>query len=379
MMLQRLVFCFCTGLLAVHALAGDSTIRSTGVSAVHEWGTFTSVAGPDGMPVVWLPLSGPPDLPCFVYRLGILGAKAGMSATVRMETPVIYFYAPHPTSINVHVDLPSGTITEWYPQATTSPAQQTGSRIEWKSVNVLPDLKPEYPVENKPSHYYAARDTGAAPLRLGAQEEKLIFYRGIASFPIPLSATITSNGKLNLRTDGPTPIPSAIVFEHRQGKVAWRRLSELKGQLTLDLPDSAGDLTSLRDQLAEILTAQGLYPKEARAMVETWRDSWFEQGTRLFYIVPRAMVDSVLPLKLDPPPAEVARVFVGRIEILSPWMRTGIEHALAAEDISTLQKYGRFLQPFLTGVRHAPLTPRVNAFINAANDRLLSDSRGCAK
>jgi len=35
---------------------------------VHEWGTFTSVAGPDGKAAQWLPLAGPGDLPCFVER-----------------------------------------------------------------------------------------------------------------------------------------------------------------------------------------------------------------------------------------------------------------------------------------------------------------------
>ena len=34
--------------------------------AVHEWGTFTTVAGEDGRAIEWLPLSGPTDLPCFV-------------------------------------------------------------------------------------------------------------------------------------------------------------------------------------------------------------------------------------------------------------------------------------------------------------------------
>src|SRR4029077_3205441 len=33
---------------------------------VHEWGTFTSIAGNDGQAVRWLPLSGPSDLPSFV-------------------------------------------------------------------------------------------------------------------------------------------------------------------------------------------------------------------------------------------------------------------------------------------------------------------------
>jgi hypothetical protein len=39
--------------------------------------------------------------------------------------------------------------------------------------------------------------------------------------------------------------------------------------------------------LADNLVEFGLYRKEAEPMVETWRDSWFEEGIRLFYIVPR--------------------------------------------------------------------------------------------
>ena len=30
-------------------------------------------------------------------------------------------------------------------------------------------------------------------------------------------------------------------------------------------------------------------------MVATWRDSWFEEGMRVFYLTPRSVVDSVLP------------------------------------------------------------------------------------
>lgn len=36
--------------------------------SVHEWGTFTSIAGMDGGAVGWTPLSGRDDLPCFVDR-----------------------------------------------------------------------------------------------------------------------------------------------------------------------------------------------------------------------------------------------------------------------------------------------------------------------
>src|SRR5207249_2670553 len=46
--------------------------------------------------------------------------------------------------------------------------------------------------------------------------------------------------------------------------------------------------------------------------------SWFgEQGTRLFYVVPRSLTDAVLPLTIEPRPDEILRVLVGRMEILS--------------------------------------------------------------
>ena len=55
---------------AIFLLAADSSTVQPNNLTVHEWGTFTSVAGEDGDPVSWAPLSGPSDLPCFVHRLG---------------------------------------------------------------------------------------------------------------------------------------------------------------------------------------------------------------------------------------------------------------------------------------------------------------------
>lgn len=43
-------------------------------------------------------------------------------------------------------------------------------------------------------------------------------------------------------------------------------------------------------------------------MIATWRDAWFEEGTRLFYLVPRSAVDAMLPLQISPAPAALARV-----------------------------------------------------------------------
>jgi hypothetical protein len=86
-------------------------------------------------------------------------------------------------------------------------------------------------------------------------------------------------------------------------------------------------------------------------MVETWADSWFTEGARVFYIVPRALVDFQLPLSIVPEPAEIQRVFVGRLEVLSPRTKETIKHALRAGDSETLTGFGRFLQPFITQIQ----------------------------
>src|SRR5438105_8838159 len=75
----------------------------------------------------------------------------------------------------------------------------------------------------------------------------------------------------------------------------------------------------LGDRMAESLVKAGLYPREAAAMVKTWKDSWFEEdGVRVLYLLPRAWTDRTLPLALDPAPRDLARVMVGRAEVLLP-------------------------------------------------------------
>src|SRR6202521_5095623 len=86
---------------------------------VHEWGTFTSIAGADGTAVEWLPQTGPTDLPCFVER-NRFNVKGSLWGTVRMETPVLYFYAGRETTVNVRVRFRQGAITEWFPRGVVT-------------------------------------------------------------------------------------------------------------------------------------------------------------------------------------------------------------------------------------------------------------------
>jgi len=124
-----------------------------------------------------------------------------------------------------------------------------------------------------------------------------------------------------------------------------------------------------------ILVDQGLYPDEAHAMVETWRDSWFEEGSRLIYIVPRRFIDNVLPITINPAPGQIVRVFVGRLEIVTPATAQAIETAVASDDEVTLNKFGRFLEPILQTVKEEPSQTRVQPSGNGTDGRKLDSCR----
>jgi hypothetical protein len=307
---------------------------------VHEWGTFTSVAGVNGDAVAWRTYGGPSDLPCFVDRFG--GFKGGLFGSVRMETPVLYFYGSRDLTADVKVLFPMGTLTEWYPKATTS---RSYNSIEWRDVKISPNAVMELPVESGLSHYYAARETDAVPLQVGPQKEKFLFYRGVGTFPLPIAGRVTDDGKIVVTRIGADPVSGVILFENRGGIRRYQLAGELQNEVKFDSKSLQNNWAGLLMEMEKILIDQGLYQKEARAMIETWRDSWFEDGTRLFYIVPKRAVDSILPLEIQPAPSQISRVFVGRMEIITPDIQDEVKQAVAKNDRMTLQKYGRFLEP----------------------------------
>lgn len=309
---------------------------------IHEWGTFTSVAGEDGSAVVWDALGGKDDLPTFVSSSGYRCAKRSIADTVRMETPVLYFYSSRELDARVKVEFPHGLITEWYPQA-----QHVYGSMVWPSIKVEPYTSPALPTETAPSRYYAARGTDSAPIAVGDQHEKFLFYRGVGNFQVPLSARVAGDGTVTVENGGGEPVPSVILFENRGGRLGFRNVDDVKDAVTMDSPSLDSSLPVLRTELENALIAQGLFPKEAQAMVETWRDSWFEEGTRLIYILPARAVDAFLPLHVDPAPSQTARVFVGRIELITPEIKRSVEQAIAGADWPTIERYGRFTDSIL--------------------------------
>jgi len=339
--------------------------RSTDLT-VHEWGTFTAIAGQGGQAVEWSPLTGSTDLPGFVEHFSDANFKLGLRGTIRMETPVMYFYTSQDVTVSVRVAFAKGIVTEWYPRARrVEPSgvlrnagldQMQGSgTIAWKDIAVSPNLVGDFPHEDQQNRYYAARETASSPILVktpeGDQQEKFLFYRGVSGAQLPLSASLDSEGKLFIRNLGQEEIPSIILFERRGEEIGFRSAGALADETVLDPPELTGRLDSLCDELEGILVARGLYPDEARAMVATWRDSWFEEGSRLIYIVPTGFVENILPVAIAPAPAQIVRVFVGRLEIVTPATIRAVESAVASNDEATLNKYSRFLEPILQAAR----------------------------
>ncbi len=384
---MKTILKFAASLVLVNVLSAAELPREQHPVVVHEWGTFTSIATETGASSRWAPLTGAADLPCFVARLGPIGFKDRAFGFVRMETPVLYFYSQVPATLSVRVAFPEGWITEWYPNASkvtpdsaggVTPARYINGEIRWDQVHVEPAANPQLAVSRGQSHYFAARQTDAAPVRVGEQWETLLFYRGVGEFAVPLRPVVTSQGQVNITNVGLEAIPLAILFENRGGKFGYRAITGLRTEAQLGFPDLTGSAADLRLRLENYLVEFGLYRKEAAAMVETWRDSWFEEGMRLFYIVPRAMVDRVLPLDVRPSPSAVSRVFVGRIEILSPAMREKLDSLAAANDVQGLQQIGRFLGPFVSQMeRTKPSRPRPPAIQSVF--LMSAPSPGCVK
>jgi hypothetical protein len=305
-------------LAAVLLLIAARPALAASTLVAHEWGTFTQHLTADGQPVAWRPLQVPSDLPGFVLKASARATrKNSIEGNVRMETPVIYFYADRQETVSVRVGFPAGLISEWYPRA-----KWRRGGIRWPRVAVLPDSTATLLREPAPSHYYPARETDAALVRCRsgkrAQVEKFLFYRGVGSFDLPVSARLDGD-RVVVRNAGPTDIRSVLVIASDGTDVGHASATVGADDVTVDRPvPSPEGLAALEDALRAVLVGEGLFEREAQAMIDTWRTTWSQAGVRVLYVVPRALTDAVLPLAIAPKPAALVRVLIGRAEMELP-------------------------------------------------------------
>lgn len=346
---------------------------------LHEWGTFTTVSGSDGglLPGLQREEEG---LPPFVHShegMENLGDVSGnpdgtvsikgwirplKNVTVKMETPVIYFYTKEPFQAKVSVGFQGGSISQWYPARSggeTPPGyvphesvgtakiagfQIGGARFprggsidfaEGYQGSINWDVAVTPPGEGDSAEIFRGgenatwlypRQTDSALVRAAdGTAEKFLFYRGVGRFDPPVVFRMESDQSLVIENRGDAPVPGLLVYEMGTGgAVRFQVLDALAagksaGVDLSKLESSANWHRPVYAALTKVLMEAGLFRKEADAMLQTWWRSYFERpGLRVFWLVPETFTEKILPLNVEPPPGRVARVLVGRAEILTP-------------------------------------------------------------
>ena len=320
---------------------------------VHEWGTFTSFVASDGVTQTGLHHEEEP-LPNFVYDLSrIVGFNPlpgtfpptrsvtppsmermpiptfTEEVTQKMETPVLYFHTDTEQDVTVRVDFPKGVISQWFPATSSQNAVANirNGHATWK-IKVLADTAGDLPTTSADSIWNAAREVKANTIEVNGEQERFIFYRGLAKFEVPLSYQIT-NESIKVSNNSAQTIENAYIlkFAAGEGRIVAVGSIPANGMKDISLvqlmqspsPSLNAFLDVASDTIAAGLVADGLFADEARAMVNTWKHSYFAtEGLRMLYVLPSEWTEELLPITINPAPSSLVRTLVGRVEILTP-------------------------------------------------------------
>jgi hypothetical protein len=405
--MQRIAF---AGVLVAAAL-GNAAMAAEKL-VVHEWGTFTSLADETGKQLGGINVDDEP-LPSFVHDLNpyvlgnqhwpraVLRMKAAPErhpyVTLRLETPVVYFYPPKtanaPMSVDFDVQFRGGWLTQFFPQAKPdAPGLEQGKfnfgpitrdtigRLTWTNLQLadggaIPETKEA--VWLTPRNVHASYVTAKA-----GETEKYLFYRGVGNIDAPLSVandpktnvltlraafqdvlklgetlTIRSPWLVHIRADGATAYRALdrveVTANHAKAVVGKAKSDFAEGDYSRD------NLQRLLGEMHAALVKEGLFDEEATAMLTTWQKSYFASGgLRLFYVVPRAWTDHYLPITISKP-AEITRVMVARTELISPEQRVLLDK-LTSAPISDAHWIDSLMRP--------PYSPAVQRFLGGHSD-----------
>ncbi len=363
--------CLLFSFLFISSSVADSPV------VVHEWGTITTRHQPDGTPEGRLNrIEQSEVLPSFVHNFEPAQtqnkperslAKSPLTpgrpdVTMRLETPVMYFYPGQDysssKSFKVEISFRGGVINEFFPNASASLAldmerinnkMQAGIVRSWNgevlnnyvrgsivwSVAELP-VKANVP-QTEETLWVAPRNVDSRYVEvISGESEKYLFYRGVGHLEAMLQTrhsssevTLLSPNRLHWLPTATTVIPKAwIVAINERGEVAFRFVESITLQKKTpsktiqSFPSFATDqfrsehLTELKRSMKDALVAEGLFKKEAEAMLATWKKSYFANaGRRIFYIVPSEWLEYHLPVKLSIP-HKLSRAFIGRIDLI---------------------------------------------------------------
>lgn len=411
---------------------------------LHEWGTFTTVSGSNGQLLAGLEVEEE-HLPPFVYSHTGMKSRPSMSdnnqfiisksllksskdslylsassfkgmrranlrnVTVKMETPVIYFYGDDAPKVNVKVGFNGGTISQWYPNRKSGDTpnkvtfdelkdaskirQQVGERemvildlldfsknyqgsIEW-DVEVIPKSQADTALTFKPSEtttWNYPRVSDANMIKVGGEYEDFLFYRGIGNFPLPVVFSVDADETLHVENKSEEAIPFGFAFENKNGSFYYKVINGIEPGESEQVAEN--EWVKPKDEQLEVfqemrkgLVAQGLTIEESNGMIKTWWKSYFGQpGLRVFWVVPQGELEKTLPLTVSPEPEKQVRVMVGRADVMRPRMEQKMIAALGTHDFRYYQQ-DRFILPYTNRLKQIVKKPVFQKLdeVNVAN------------
>ena len=360
----------------------------------HEWGTFTGLSGSDGTPLNGLYIEEE-HLPTFVHNIGgnfpeiaynfgkgLPSDVALAHVTIKMETPVIYFYSQNPFTADVKVQFTHGLIGQWYPDDSTGvssiyynsfgPVLDFGNKqsplsnnIEW-SAKVLPlSADPGLVTKTGETNTWTApRATDANLVQYKSETEKFLFYRGIGNFDVPVNVSFDKQANLVIKNNYTSTIPYFFVYDKEESGAVkvWFSGAITSGASKTVSPASASlsaaDFNAKLSEFQAALTSAGLYNKESAAMLNTWQTSYFgKTGLRVFWIVPRKFTDNILPITINPAPDSLNRVLIGRSEILTPQFEKQLWNNYQSDTTLSIYAGDRFFEAYKDRMAYLKANP----------------------
>ncbi|PCJ52038.1 MAG: hypothetical protein COA79_25000 [Planctomycetota bacterium] len=310
---------------------------------MHEWGTFTTEIKYGGNGKLLTGLEKEEEhLPDFVYQYNLNSlnffskgfSTSVTNVTVKMETPVIYFYTENETPFTVDIHFNGGKISQWYPQKTNGGKidpkvtriidfknLKENGYIQWNGTILAKDTKEKL---TKPAlkhqNWLMPRETDSNLIKVNDEVEKYLFYRGLGNFETPFNIHF-ENHKMIMTNNKTEDIPYILIYKIDSSglnpKTLWEGSIKGNQSSTYNFKNNTKRSNFNKTNFISALKTAGLYEKEAIAMLNTWETSYFKkEGLRIFWILPKNLTNKILPLTMKPTPTELKRVLVGRINIV---------------------------------------------------------------
>jgi hypothetical protein len=336
----------------------DAAARAKGV-VMHEWGAMSYSQGFDSVSIDTHEDENA-DLPGFVQVWDKLAKDASarereIPQGIIVRKPLVYFYSDKKETLTFSVACPHGMFTQWYPKAwRVNPDPAAGGTapygdaltggtglLVWKNFDLVPGPAPKLPAVPEAAWWWPiCRDTDSTPIDVDGVIEKFLFYRGrLADVPALIRVDGGANKEYTLtNTKRAEAVEHVLVVNVEGGKTSALYIPSIGASkdIPVDLSTSkdakpvAEFAPEMRQRLTEYLEEAGLFPKEAAGMTRIWQKDWFETpGVRVIYLNPPLATSSLMPMRIDPPPAESVRTYLIAVECLRDSIENIIKQTIA--------------------------------------------------